>query len=80
MAIAASGQAGVLVRVGPADSDELVASTAAEGAVMGSRRMREWVRVAPAELRTKRQLAPWVQRGVDYALSLPAKRPGRSRR
>ena len=25
-------------------------------------------------LRTKRQLAPWVQRGVAYARSLPAKR------
>ncbi len=79
-AIAASGQGGVLVRVDLADSDGLVASTKAEAAVMGGRTMRGWLRVAPEHLRTKRQLAPWVQRGVDYARSLPAKGRGRSRR
>ncbi len=80
MAIAASGQGGVLVRVDPAESDELVASTATEVAVMGGRTMRGWLRVAPEELLTERQLAPWALRGVDYARSLPAKRRGRSRR
>jgi hypothetical protein len=31
------------------------------------------VRIEPGGLRTKRQLAPWVTRGVAYARSLPAK-------
>jgi TfoX/Sxy family transcriptional regulator of competence genes len=79
LAIAASDR-GILVRVSPAESVELVASTAAEVAVMGTRTMRGWVRVAPKELQTERELAPWVQRGVDFALSLPAKRPGHSSR
>ncbi len=77
LAIAASGQGGVLVRVDSADSDRLVSSTKAELAVMGGREMRGWLRVAPEHLRTKRQLAPWVQRGVAQARSLPAKRSRR---
>lgn len=74
MALAASGQGGVLVRVDPANSGRLVASTEAHVAVMGGRTMRGWLRVAPEDLRTKRQLAPWVRRGLDYARSLPVKR------
>ncbi len=73
MAIAVSGQGGVLVRVDPADADRLAATTGAEVAVMGGRSMRGWLRVAPRYLRTKRQLAPWVQRGFTYAGSLPVK-------
>lgn len=80
IAVAASGQGGVLVRVHPADSDDLVDSTPAKEATMGNRTMRGWLQVAPEHLRTKRQLAAWVQRGVDYASSLPAKSRGRSRR
>ena len=77
MAIAASGQGGVLVRVDPADSERLVASTSAEMAVMGGgRTMRGWLRVAPEHVRTKRQLTPWVRRGVDYSRSLSGKDRG----
>ena len=47
---------------------------------MGGRTMGGWLRVAPEHLRTKRQLMPWVQRGVGYARSLPPKGRGRSRR
>lgn len=78
MAIAVSRQGGVLVRVDPTDADRLAATTGAEVAVMGGRSMRGWLRVAPRHLRTKRQLTPWVQRGLDYAGSLPVK--GRRRR
>jgi TfoX/Sxy family transcriptional regulator of competence genes len=74
MAISASGQGGVLVRVDPAESDKLVASTNAEIAVMRGRPMDGWLRVASEHLRTKRQLAKWVQLGSKYASSLPAKR------
>jgi TfoX/Sxy family transcriptional regulator of competence genes len=74
MAIAASAQGGVLVRVDPAESDRLLDTTRAELAVMRGRPMPGWLRVAPEHLVTKRQLTQWVQRGVNYAGSLPAKK------
>jgi len=74
MAIAASGQGGVLVRVDPEEADALVSRTAAKAAVMRGRPMRGWLRVAPDDVRTKRQLAKWVDLGVSYARALPAKR------
>jgi TfoX/Sxy family transcriptional regulator of competence genes len=73
MAIAASGQGGVLVRVDPNESDDLVASSDAQVAVMRGRPMAGWLRVDTEHLRTKRQLAKWVDRGTTYARSLPAK-------
>jgi TfoX/Sxy family transcriptional regulator of competence genes len=74
MAIAASGEGGVLVRVDPAESDRLVDSTKAGVAIMRGRPMQGWLRVQSEDLRTKRQLALWVRRGTDYARSLPAKK------
>jgi hypothetical protein len=41
--------------------------------VMRGREMTGWLRVDAADVRTKRQLEPWVKRGVAYAASLPAK-------
>jgi hypothetical protein len=73
MAVAASGQGGVLVRVDPAESDALVSSTHARPMEMRGREMQGWLRVDTEQVRTKRQLAAWVERGVAYARSLPAK-------
>ena len=73
MAIAASGEGGVLVRVDPSESDKIVDGTNAEPAVMRGRPMSGWLRVAPEHLRTKRQLAKWVELGMAYAGSLPKK-------
>jgi TfoX/Sxy family transcriptional regulator of competence genes len=74
MAIAASGQGGVLVRADPSQSDKLVDTTDAEVAVMRGRPMQGWLRVAPEHLRTRRQLAKWAHLGARYAASLPPKR------
>jgi TfoX/Sxy family transcriptional regulator of competence genes len=74
MAVAASGQGGLLVRVDPAQSDKLVATTNARLMEMRGRSMQGWLRVDPEDLRTKRQLAKWVERGTAYARSLPVKR------
>ena len=74
MAVAASGQGGALVRVDPAQSDALVATTNARLMDMRGRRMQGWLRVDPEDLRTKRELARWVELGTGYARSLPAKR------
>ena len=61
MAVAASGQGGVLVRVDPAESSALVATTSAQPMEMGGRQMQGWLRVGPEDLRTKRHLAKWVE-------------------
>jgi TfoX/Sxy family transcriptional regulator of competence genes len=74
MAVAASGQGGVLVRVDPAQSDRLVATTHARLMEMRGRRMQGWLRVDADDLRTRRQLARWVELGTTYARSLPPKR------
>ena len=73
MAVAASGQGGALVRVDPAESEKLVATTNAEPMEMRGRQMQGWLRVASDDLRTKRELAKWVGLGTTYARSLPAK-------
>ena len=73
MAVAASGQGGVLVRVAPAESDELVRSTGARPMEMRGREMAGWLRVDEGDVGSKRELAAWVGRGVAYARTLPAK-------
>jgi TfoX/Sxy family transcriptional regulator of competence genes len=74
MAVAASGQGGLLVRVDPAESDALVAKTNASPMEMRGRQMHGWLRVPAEDVRTKRQLATWIARGTTYARSLPPKR------
>lgn len=74
MAVAASGQGGVLVRVDPAQSDRLLATTKARLMEMRGRGMQGWLRVDSEDVRTKRQLAKWVGLGATYARSLPSKR------
>ncbi len=74
MAVAASGQGGLLVRVDPAESDKLVAETAARPMEMRGREMRGWLRVESDAVRSEPALARWVDLGVAYARSLPAKR------
>ena len=74
MAVAASGQGGVLVRVDPADSDELVETSRARVMEMRGRQMQGWLRIDANDVRTKRELARWVRLGKEYARSLPAKR------
>jgi len=74
MAVSASGQGGLLVRVEPSETDALVKKPHAEHFVMRGRAMDGWLRVAPEGVRSKRQLEPWVARGVAYATTLPPKR------
>lgn len=73
MAIAASGQGGILVRVDPAQSDDLVATTPAETMEMRGRQMPGWLRVGQADVAEDTALAEWVERGAGYAGSLPPK-------
>ena len=76
MAIAASGQGGLLVRADPDSSDRLVATGTASVAVMRGRPMPGWLRVPSEQVKTKRQLQKWVAVGCSYARSLPDKGSG----
>jgi TfoX/Sxy family transcriptional regulator of competence genes len=73
MAVAASSQGGLLVRVDPDEGDKLVAKGSAEPMEMRGRTMTGWLRVESDKVTTKKALAAWVERGVSYAKSLPVK-------
>jgi TfoX/Sxy family transcriptional regulator of competence genes len=73
MAVAASGQGGLLVRVPPEDTEKLLARAHVNPMVMAGREARGWVRVEADGVKTKRQLTDWVTRGADYAQHLPPK-------
>jgi TfoX/Sxy family transcriptional regulator of competence genes len=73
MSVAASGQGGLMVRVDPDKSDALLKKPHTRPMEMRGRTMQGWMRVDDEGVRTKRQLEPWVNRGVAYARSLPAK-------
>jgi TfoX/Sxy family transcriptional regulator of competence genes len=73
MAVVASGRGGLMVRVPPEETADLVARDHVEPMIMAGRETRGWVRVADEGVRTTRQLKSWVTRGVAFAKSLPAK-------
>ena len=72
MSVAASREGGILVRVDPADTDELV-DEHVRTAIMGGREMRGWLRVDATAVEDDGPLREWVDRGVAFARSLPAK-------
>jgi TfoX/Sxy family transcriptional regulator of competence genes len=74
MAVAASGQGGLLVNVHPEDSATLLGKPHTSLMEMRGREMSGWIRVSDDGVRTKRQLTPWVRRGVERARSKPPKR------
>jgi len=73
MAVAASGQGGLLVRVDPVQGEELNSSARASPMVMRGRETRGWLRVDAQGVTSGRQLEAWVRRGIAFAGSLPAK-------
>ena len=73
MAVSVSGRGGLMVRVAPQDSDQVLKRPHASLMEMRGRRMPGWIRVAAPGLRTKAQLAWWVSRGVQFARTLPPK-------
>lgn len=74
MAVAASGQGGLLVRVDPAENDALLAEPGVAPMEMGGRGpMAGWLRVAPDAVAGEQELATWVDRGLAFARSLPPK-------
>jgi TfoX/Sxy family transcriptional regulator of competence genes len=74
MSVAASGQGGIMLRVDPDESESLAESTSAVPFAMRGREMRGWLRVDAHAVRDDAELARWVELGVAFARSLPAKR------
>lgn len=73
MAIAASGQGGLMVRVDPADTEALVAEPGVAPMEMRGRSMNGWIRVDTDAVTSEEALARWVREGLGYARSLPPK-------
>jgi len=73
MAVAASSEGGLMVRVDPEESDGILASTKAQSISMRGRLMKGWLRVESDDLLTEQQLEKWIDLGRSFATSLPAK-------
>ena len=73
MAVAASGQGGLMVRCAPEETERLIAKPHARRFEMRGREMDGWLRVDDDGVKTKRGLEPWVRIGVAYAKALAPK-------
>lgn len=73
MAVSASGRGGLLLRVDPAQTDELVQLPGAARFQMRGRDMNGWLRIDQSAIASTPALSRWVQIGVAYASGLPAK-------
>lgn len=74
MAVAASGEGGLLVRADPERFEEISAGTNAAPMEMRGRVMTGWLRVPAEDVAGEAELARWVETGRAYARSLPAKK------
>ncbi|WP_405177935.1 TfoX/Sxy family protein [Nocardia sp. NBC_01377] len=74
MAVAASGKGGLMVRVDPSLGGDLLDGERVQSMVMGGREIDGWLRVSAEAVEADAALREWVERGVAYARSLPAKR------
>jgi hypothetical protein len=73
MAVAASGQGGVLLRVDPADTESFVQHEHVVRMEMRGREMDGWLRIDDEAIESDADLRRWVDVGLAYARSLPAK-------
>ena len=73
MAVAASSQGGLLLRIDPGKTDTLVKKPHVGRFEMRGREMDGWLRVDTEAVKTDKQLRGWVSHGVTYARSLPPK-------
>ena len=73
MAVGIMSTGNLMVRVGADGTDEALAKPHTRLFEMRGRSMTGWVIVDAGAVKTKRQLGPWVRRGVAFASSLPPK-------
>jgi len=73
MAVSASGQGGLLLRVDPGETESVVREDGVTRFEMRGRAMDGWVRVDPSAIASDQELTRWVMVGASYAGSLPPK-------
>ena len=74
MAVAASREGGIMLRIDPSETDALLAKPFCRPFEMRGKPIDGWLRVDPDGVKTKRQLERWVMRGVAYAQTQPPRR------
>ena len=73
LAVSASSQGGLMVRVDPSDLDSLLAEEGVSPFEMRGRSMTGWLHVDASAATSDADIDRWVAVGVDYAGSLPPK-------
>ena len=73
MAVAASGQGGLMVRADPAEAEELTALPGVDRMVMRGRAMDGWLRVDTDVVAGDEALRRWIDVGLGAARALPPK-------
>ena len=73
MAVGIMSTGDLMVRVGPDATEEALSKPRTRLFEMRGRSMTGWVIVERDGVKAKRQLGPWVKRGVAFASSLPPK-------
>ena len=73
MAVAASGQGGLMLRVEPGETEQLLAEEHTAPMEMRGRELAGWIRVGADGIESDEELQRWVDLGVTRAGSLPPK-------
>jgi hypothetical protein len=73
MAVSASGQGGLLLRIDPGQADSLVDQEHVRRFVMRGREMDGWLHVDVESIETDDELRRWVTHGLTHTRSLPPK-------
>lgn len=63
----------LLVRVDEKNYERWIAATGAEPMIMGSREAKGWIYLDQAVVGTQAGLSKWVDRAIEYSITLPAK-------
>jgi hypothetical protein len=69
LAVAASADGGLMVRIDPAHAEQLLRTTAAQPIQMRGRTMRGWVHADGEHVRSRRRLDEWIAVGTAAATS-----------
>ena len=73
MAVSASSQGGLLLRIDPADTGSLVGEPHVRRFEMRGRKMDGWLRVDAEAVGTDDELRRWVRHGITFARTLAPK-------
>ncbi len=73
LAISANGRGGLLVRVDPSRADSLIDPPHVVPMEMRGTTMRGWLHVERSAVESDADLRRWVDHGVTFARTLPAK-------